>query len=53
VSSIDVRYDDDPATTLTEPWPGRGDEVVVLHKVSFGHSEGFRGQLEFLATESS
>ena len=27
-SSIDVRYDDDPATTFTEPWPG--DEVVVL-----------------------
>jgi hypothetical protein len=31
VSSIDVRYDDDPATTFTEPWPG--EEVVVLrHK---------------------
>ena len=28
MSSIDVRYDDDPATTFTEPWPG--DEVVVL-----------------------
>ena len=28
MSSIDVRYDDDPATTFTEPWPG--DKVVVL-----------------------
>ena len=54
MSSIDVRYDDDPATTFTEPWPG--DEVVVLRHRGPGDTSGSFGFSEAVlnfATESS